>query len=572
MSLPLLVSPLVPIVKGQGLSLVKHKPLSFSLTMCPNGKKGRLQRQFIPKWKRRRIMDSCVIYARFSSHGQNEQSIEAQIRICKEFAQSKGLKSINIYSDKARTGTNDARPGFQRMIKDAQSGAFKYIIVYMFDRFARNRRDSIMYKEMLKEKYGVRVLSALEPIAEDEGGEFYEMFLDWNAEKYSKRLSKRVKDGLDTSVANGTYCGGTLIYGYRIENEPIVGKPNKFIKRVVICEEEAFILKYVFEQYAKGTMKKQIAEDLNAMGYRFKGKPFTGKTFDRYLTNQKYTGEFEFGGRPCNNMYPPIITKELFNAVQEKLSKNRYFLGGVATAREPYLLTGKLFCGKCNSELIADGGTSETGRQYNYYMCKGRRKKQCDKKREGKNVIEQAVTQAVVDFLSDAENLDKALDDVLKYYNTRTDEKNLKSIQTKIANIEKEIEEQSSAFIKAKSELLRNAIEKKMDEYEILLNDLKYQEAQLELERGYKLSREDLSEFIKEFLDGDVTDKEYQRKVIDYLVWQVFVTDDITSVFFNIKPTKKELDIIDIDDFEEDLSYYKKVQTLSPPSRQEQLV
>ena len=200
-------------------------------------------------------------------------------------------------------------------------------------------------------------------------------------------------------------------------------------------------------------------------------------------------------------------------------------------------------------------------------MCKGRRKKQCDKKREIKNVVEQAVTQAVVDFLSDPKNLDKALNDVLKYYNTRTDEKNLKSIQTKIANIEKEIEEQTSAFIKAKSELLRNAIEKKMGEYEILLNDLKYQEAQLELERGYKLTREDLEEFIKEFLDGDVTDKEYQRKVIDYLVWQVFVTDGATTTFFSIKPTKKELEIIEVDDFEEDFSSIKKVQTQSPLSR-----
>ena len=109
---------------------------------------------------------------------------------------------------------------------------------------------------VFKEKYGVRVLSALEPIAEDEGGEFYEMFLDWNAEKYSKRLSKRVKDGLDTSVANGTYCGGTLIYGYRIENEPVAGKSGKFIKRVTVCEEEAFILRYAFEQYAKGVTKK----------------------------------------------------------------------------------------------------------------------------------------------------------------------------------------------------------------------------------------------------------------------------------------------------------------------------
>jgi len=184
-------------------------------------------------------MDNCVIYARFSSHGQNEQSIEAQVRICKEQAESKGLKAINIYTDKARTGTNDARPAFQKMIADASSGAFQYIIVYMFDRFARNRRDSIMYKEMLKEKYGIRVLSALEPIAEDEGGEFYEMFLDWNAEKYSKRLSKRVRDGLDTSVANGTFCGGTLIYGYKIDLEPIDSKPNKYIKRVSINEEEA---------------------------------------------------------------------------------------------------------------------------------------------------------------------------------------------------------------------------------------------------------------------------------------------------------------------------------------------
>lgn len=87
-------------------------------------------------------MNNCVIYARFSSHGQNEQSIEAQVRICKEMAESKGLKVINIYPDKAQSGTNDSRPAFQKMISDAQSGAFQYIIVYMFDRFARNRRDS----------------------------------------------------------------------------------------------------------------------------------------------------------------------------------------------------------------------------------------------------------------------------------------------------------------------------------------------------------------------------------------------------------------------------------------------
>ena len=160
-------------------------------------------------------MKNAVIYARYSSQGQNEQSIESQIRTCSEFAEGQGYNVINTYSDKARTGTNDSRPSFQRMIKDAASGKFEYIIVYMFDRFARNRRDSIMYKEMLKQDYGIRVLSATQPISDDEGGEFYEMFLEWNDEKYSKRLSKRVRNGLDTSVENGTFCGGHLVYGYK---------------------------------------------------------------------------------------------------------------------------------------------------------------------------------------------------------------------------------------------------------------------------------------------------------------------------------------------------------------------
>ena len=346
-------------------------------------------------------MNNCVIYARFSSYGQNEQSIEAQVRICKEFAESKGLKVINIYPDKARTGINDSRPAFQKMINDAQSGAFNYIIVYMFDRFARNRRDSIMYKEMLKEKYKIKVLSALEPIAEDEGGEFYEMFLDWNAEKYSKRLSKRVKDGLDTSVANGTFCGGVLIYGYKIVQEPINGKPNKFIKRISIDDEQSEIVRFVFNEYNKGIPKKEIAETLNRQGYRLKGKPFTGKSFDKWLVNKKYTGSFNFGGRQCDNMYPQIIDEITFESVQNKLNNNRYFLGGKSSAKLPYLLTGKLFCGHCGTEMVSDSGTSKDGTMHYYYACKKKKKGSCNKKRENKDNLELYVTNCVKDFLND---------------------------------------------------------------------------------------------------------------------------------------------------------------------------
>ena len=512
-------------------------------------------------------MESCVIYARFSSHGQNEQSIEAQVRICKEFAESKGLKTVNIYNDKARTGTNDSRPEFQKMITDAQSGAFKYIIVYMFDRFARNRRDSIMYKEMLKEKYGIKVLSALEPIAEDEGGEFYEMFLDWNAEKYSKRLSKRVKDGLDTSVANGTFCGGYLIYGYKIDYEPIAGKVGKFIKRVVINEEEAEVVKFVFEQYDKGIPKLEIAQALNEKGLRYKGKPFKGRTFDKYLVNKKYTGEFEFGGRHCDNMYPQIVSKELFDRVQKRLNKNKYFLGGVNKAKIEYLLTGKLFCGHCGTEMVSDGGVSKTGATHYYYACKKKKKSQCDKRRENKDKLEFYVVSCVRDFLSDKKNAEVATNDVLAYYEKRTDTSVLKSVQTKIANAKKEIEELADSFVKAKNKLLQDTIEKKMEEYEILLNDLMYQEAQLELERGYKITKKDILEFVAEILKGDLNDKDYQKKLIDNLVSQVYVSDDDTVVYLYIKGGNT-IDLRDIDDTKEAIKMANSVRMQSPPSRQ----
>ncbi len=512
-------------------------------------------------------MENCVIYARFSSHGQNEQSIEAQVRICKEYAESKGFDVVNLYADKARTGTNDARPAFQKMIADAKTGAFQYIIVYMFDRFARNRRDSIIYKEMLKEKYGVKVISALEPIAEDEGGEFYEMFLEWNAEKYSKRLSKRVRDGLDTSVANGTFCGGYIIYGYQLELEPIPGKQGKYIKHVVLNEEEANIMRYVFEQYDKGVSKKQIAAALNAQGYRVKGKPVTHKTFDHYLTNPKYTGEFYFGDRLCTNMYPAIIDKATFERVQKRLADNRYFLGGTETAREPYLLTGKLFCGHCGTEMVAGGGKSKTGKKYYYYECKKKKKKLCTKRIEHKDKLEKYVVQNVIAFLSDETNLKIITQDVLKYFDSRTNENEIKSIRKRIADIQAEADAAANAFIEAKSSLLKQRIEKRMQECEVLLADLEKVKARLILERGQKLTEQDIVSFVKMILQGDVNDIDFRRRLIDNLVYKVYVSDDNTYIYFNIKGGNN-IEEITLEDTKNALDSVNRVQTQRDPARQ----
>ena len=455
------------------------------------------------------------------------------------------------------------------MIKDAASGAFQYIIVYMFDRFARNRRDSIMYKEMLKQDYGIRVLSATQPISDDEGGEFYEMFLEWNDEKYSKRLSKRVRNGLDTSVENGTFCGGFLIYGYKIRKEPIAGKRDKFIKYVEIDEEQAEIVRYVFTEYDKGVPKKEIADALNAQGKRLNGKPFTGKSFDKYIVNPKYTGEFYFGERLCTHTYPAIIDKLTFAKVQERLAENKH-LAGANSAVEPYLLTGKLYCGRCGTPMVSDGGTSRNGKKHYYYACKKRKKGNCDKSREGKDDLEKRVTQQVYDFLSDKKNAEKAANDTIAYYERRTGDDGLKSIETRIAQAQAQVEELTNAFIEAKSPLLRAGIEKKMSDYEIMLADLQKSKAQILLERGRKVTAKDILLFIADLLKGNPADKDYQRKIIDNLVFAVYIYDDerIKTVGYLNLGVDESIEKIRLDETNELVERLKACSnsnTLTPP-------
>lgn len=105
----------------------------------------------------------AVIYARYSSDNQREESIEGQIRECTAFAEKNGITILRHYIDRAFSAKTDNRPEFQNMIKDSGKHLFDMIIVWKLDRFARNRYDSARYKAALK-KNGVKVVSATEVI------------------------------------------------------------------------------------------------------------------------------------------------------------------------------------------------------------------------------------------------------------------------------------------------------------------------------------------------------------------------------------------------------------------------
>lgn len=157
----------------------------------------------------------AVIYARYSSDNQREESIEGQLRECMEFASRAEIDVIGNYIDRALTAKTDNRPEFQRMIKDSYKHAFDCIIVWKLDRFSRNRYDSAHYKALLR-KNGVKVVSAMESISKGSEGILLESVLEGMAEYYSAELAEKVVRGMKENTLKGLHNSSQVTFGYKI--------------------------------------------------------------------------------------------------------------------------------------------------------------------------------------------------------------------------------------------------------------------------------------------------------------------------------------------------------------------
>ena len=142
-----------------------------------------------------------VIYARYSSENQREESIDGQLRECTAFAQHNDIQIVGEYIDRAFSAKTDNRPSFQKMIKDSAKGEFDVIIVWKLDRFSRDRYDSANYKHILK-KNGVKVVSAKENISEGPEGIILESMLEGfeqaNGHNSLKKLNSEFKVAIST--------------------------------------------------------------------------------------------------------------------------------------------------------------------------------------------------------------------------------------------------------------------------------------------------------------------------------------------------------------------------------------
>lgn len=465
----------------------------------------------------------AVIYARYSSHGQTEQSIDGQLRDCYSFAERENLQVVGEYIDRALTGRSDDRPDFQRMINDSAKKQFDLVIVWKLDRFARNRYDSAMYKAKLK-KHSVRVTSATENISDSPEGIILEGMLESMAEYYSANLSKHVKRGIRESLIKGTWTGGHSPIGYKVVD-----------KQVIIDEERAPIIKYAFQQYADGVSKKQIVADLNARGIRSaKGRPLTSSSFQVALKNEKYIGIWRYNGEIVDAGFPPLIDKEIFNRVQRRLDSVRR-APAAKKAKVDYLLRGKAFCGMCGESFVGESGRSKSGTIYHYYACTNKKKRRsCKKKNERKGWLEWYIVEQTVKYVLSPNNMEHIADRIVEEYDKEFNDGNVRNLEKTLFKLESDINAAVDASIEAPAKV-RERYYEKIELLETQKADIEYQIAQIRLVANMRYTKEQIIAWLKLFCNGDPLDESFQRQIIDVFVNSVYVYDDKIVTYYNIK-------------------------------------
>ena len=379
----------------------------------------------------------AVIYARFSSHSQTEQSIEGQLHECYDYAKRHDLIIVGEYVDRASTGTSDKRPEFLKMIDDSKKKTFDFVLVYQLDRFARNRYDSANYKAKLK-KNGVRVLSAKENISEDASGILIEGVLESMAEYYSAELSQKVRRGIRESLSKGYFIGGYGLYGYDVVN-----------KKWAVNQSEAEVVRDIFRRYQNGEKINDIIERLNRDGVKTKvGSKFNMSYISRIIRNEKYIGIFRSNGTVYTDVVPPLIDEKLFRECNRMMDEHKH-KQRECKAEKLYILSGKLFCGYCGSLMTAETGTSKTGKVHHYYKCFNRKRNTsaCGKKNYRKKDLEDLVFNTTAEYVLKPRVIDRIAEIVVERFNAEISKPaNLTVLESELRETEKAIKGLLSAI------------------------------------------------------------------------------------------------------------------------------
>ena len=463
----------------------------------------------------------AVIYARYSCSGQQEQSIETQIRVCKTFCVAKNYEHIQTYIDRGKTGRNFNRPGIQALLNDAKQQKFEIVVVYQLDRFARNVSESFYFEDLLKQS-GVKLLSATELVTSENDDENDDLFLSRGivtlfADNFSRDLSKKVKRGMRESYYQRISAGGNIPFGYK-----------SIDKKIVIDENDAKVVRKAFELRAEGKSINEIMKILaKEQLTRSDGRIITASVLYTMFKNSKYTGKFTNpfdASDTITDMYPQIIDSELYLCVNS-LNSQRIYRNNRSKS-ENYILINRLFDADSGNPYRCYCGTSSNGNLYRYYRY--------GSNKLPKEKFEQNVYEAVCEFMKEPNRRKKIAHLMSIHFQADHDKDNLRFLTNKLKQLELRQDKITEKYI-ACDKSVEDLLIAKARENKKKIDEIKYQiETEKRSMEKIQLSESEIENLIcRVFKQRSEQDKTIE-KILDQTINSIYISQDSFVIYLRL--------------------------------------
>ena len=455
--------------------------------------------------------NTAVIYARYSSSNQREESIEGQIRICTEYAKKKGYKITNQYIDRAMTGKNDNRPAFRQMLNDSDKGMFDVLLVYKTDRFARNRYDSAIHKTRLK-KNKVQIEYAAEQIPNDSTAVLIEGFLENLAEYYSVNLSENTKRGKYENALKKKSNGGVTPIGYkRIDGS------------LVIDEEKAPIIRFIFQNYIDGISYANIIKKARE---RY-GIKLSMSGLKLILQNEVYTGKYIYNTYDGETFiyednHEAIVSRETYEKAKEKRLANKRS-PNAGKGKRKYALSGLIKCGECGGHIIVSHSYKNGKPAFFRLYCLNRKEhKNCNNPTRKMEIVENAVIEAIKNKILDRKTIKTLAEKACSLQEDNSLDK-LKELQTELKNVQKS---KNNIIAAIEQGIITPTTKDRLQELEHLESDLQVKIATEKKAENKNLTAPEIEKFLKKYCSGNMQDETFRFELTHTFVKKILLFKD----------------------------------------------
>ena len=375
-----------------------------------------------------------ALYARVSTVKQAEKdlSIPDQLRQMRDWCQANGHAVIMEYIEPGASATDDKRPVFQQLITDAtmKPSPYDIIVVHSLSRFFRDSLAFGLYERQLN-KSDVKLISITQQTSDDPSGEMARKIFSIFDEYQSKENGKHTLRAMKENARQGFFNGSRPPFGYKTVESEAISHKGKKKKRLAIDEQEAAIVRKIYDLYLNGYSghsfgAKHIAVHLNERGFTLRGKQWARNRVHEILSNPTYHGEFIFNKRDAKNKknkpesewirmaVEPIIEKSIFETVQARKAARAPAVIPPRVVNSPTLLTGLLKCGCCGASMTLATGK---GGRYRYYKCNtkiSKGNKLCDSHSFPMKKLDTLILNALADKVFDPKRVKTMLSDMKK--------------------------------------------------------------------------------------------------------------------------------------------------------------